>query len=178
LRVRTRRPSESAGRRWSGQVYLCVPRAWPDLVRRLTAGVPASRLHLPWVPLTNVNVAWGYLELGTAVEEARHRERRAGLLVNALPRESRTFSVSLEVVRDLRVRAEQRHFGLTAEDLLDAGPAGRARQASQAAWEEGVERLLVPSAVHHGGSLLVIFPGSLRPGSHFLPTSGMWIGGD
>jgi hypothetical protein len=176
LDTRTRRRPEPAGREWSGEIYLYVTR---DLsARLLTGGMPASKLwpHFPWAPITDIDVAWGYLELSTAIEEATHFGRRDVPPV-ALPREPRTFSVRLQAVRDLRLPAERQHFGLTSADLLSPGPAGRAHEAAESAWVEGAEGLLVPSAVRDGGSVLVIFPDNLLPGSLFWPTAQVRVGG-
>jgi RES domain-containing protein len=170
LHTRTRMRSEPPGQELSGELYLYVRRNLP--ARFLTDGMPASKLrpHFPWAPFSDINVAWGYLELSTAIEEALHRERCA-VPPNPQPREPRTFSVRLQAVRDLRLPAEQQHFGLTVADLLNTAPSGRAHWASELAWKEGAEGLWVPSAIFNGGSVLVIFPGSLRPGSYFRPTT-------
>jgi hypothetical protein len=161
LHTRTRMRAEPPGQGLSAEVYLYVPRGLT--ARFLTGGMPASKLrpHYPWAPLTDIDVAWGYLELATAIEEAHHFERRIIPSIT-LPREVRTFSVRLQAVRDLR----------------NTAPTEQAHEASELAWEEGAEGLWVPSAICDGGSVLVIFPESLRPGSYFRPTTHLCVGGD
>ena len=177
LRNRTRRSSQPGGGEWSGLLYLYPRLARPELAWLLTQGLPAAHLDFPWSPLANVMVAWGYLEPDTARAEAERRGWHAPL-AGAPPPEPCVFSARLECVWDLRGGTEQRYFGLTGEDFRDGRPAGPAGRAAQAVWDRGAEGLLVPSAVVEGGSLLVLFPEFLRPGSHFRPTSARWIGGD
>ena len=114
------------------------------------------------------------LDKATAVAELDARARYYGLSVDALqPSVLVAVEMRLQALMDLRQPAVLAALSVTLDaiatcDWRAAQAAGRealTQALGRAAYESGLEALLVPSAQVPDGLNLVFFPGACRPGS-------------
>ena len=114
------------------------------------------------------------LDKATAVAELDARARYYGLSADALqPSVLVAVEMRLQALVDLRQPAVLTALGITPDaiatcDWRAAQAAGRealTQALGRAAYENGLEALLVPSAQVPDGVNLVYFPGANRPGS-------------
>jgi RES domain-containing protein len=127
-----------------------------------------------WNPRGVFRAVYGSLTPETAMGESLAHSRYSGLPpANDLPRVFVAISVRLQRVLDLTPGDARRALRVARERMLtedwrrarDRGDEALTQAIGRAAFEVGMEGLLVPSAQPEGGVNLVVFPENLQPGS-------------
>ena len=142
--------------------------------RDLLSGEGVRRYGGRWNAAGSFAAVYASLTPETAVAEALAHSRHYGIPdADVLPRVLVALDASLAALADLTdggarriLRVSRRR--LCGEPWRRAAEAGRealTQAIGRAAFEAGLEALLVPSAASRAGANLVVFPERLRPGS-------------
>lgn len=173
LRRAMRRCRPMAGP-WSGVLFRSVSPEYANS-RDLVSGLGARRNGARWNPPGQFAAVYGSLNAETALREALAQYRRFGIPeASVMPRLLVALEANLAIVLDLtngRIRSvlSLSRRRMRNEDWLARQAAGLeavTQTAGRAAFEEGLEGLVIPSAPLPRGVNVVIFPANLRAGSH------------
>jgi len=160
-------------RPFSGIAYRSTSPAYANS-RDLLSGEGVRRHGGRWNPRGAFAAVYASLAPETALAEALYRFRDYGFSeADALPRVFVALEVRASAVADLTdgrarqaLRVSRRRMRRESWRRLQAAGREAVTQAiGRAAYERGLEALLVPSAADRAGTNLVLFPARLRPGS-------------
>jgi RES domain-containing protein len=121
-----------------------------------------------------VRAVYASLDIITATYEAYQNFLDFGFSLSAIrPRVTAGASVKLGTVLNLTDSAIRRKIGFTLTELLDEdweaiqarGEESWTQAIGRGCCQAGFESILVPSARHHGGTNIVVFPDRLAAGS-------------
>jgi RES domain-containing protein len=158
---------------WSGVAYRSVSPAYAGAGDMLS-GAGVRRHGGRWNAAGSFAAVYASLSPETAVAEALAYVRHYGIPdADALPRLLVALQASLASLADLTEGSARRILGVSHRRLrsepwrraADAGREALTQAIGRAAFEAGLEALLVPSAANRAGANLVVFPERLRPGS-------------
>jgi RES domain-containing protein len=160
-------------RAWSGVVYRSTS---PDYSASadLVSGEGARRHGGRWTPPGFFTAVSASLSPETALAEALAHFRHYRIPeADAMPRVLAALDVQVEALADLTHALARRTLRVSrrrmrAERWREASANGRealTQAIGRAAFEAGLEGLLVPSAPDRRGTNLLVFPARLRPGS-------------
>jgi RES domain-containing protein len=148
--------------------------------RELLSGEGVRRHGGRWNPPGAFTAIYASLTPETAIAEALSHFRHYGIPdADAMPRVLVALEVKLESVADLadgRARrilriSRRRMRGEPWRALQGKGREALTQSIGRAAFEAGLEGLLVPSAATRNGTNVVVFPEHLRSGSRLLVRS-------
>lgn len=114
------------------------------------------------------------MTLDLAYEEAREQARRAGIPDSSVvPLVARSIELSVSIAMDLSDGEFRNRLQVSASRMTDTdwqlenyqGHEALPQAVGRAAFETGIEALIVPSKVASGTNI-VVFPHNLRPGSN------------
>jgi RES domain-containing protein len=160
-------------RTWSGLAYRSVSPAYAG-AREVLSGEGVRRYGGRWNAAGSFAAVYASLTPETAVAEALAHSRHYGIPdADALPRVLVALDASLASLADLTDGRARRILRLSRRRLrsepwrhaADAGREALTQAIGRAAFEAGLEALLVPSAANRVGANLVVFPERLRPDS-------------
>lgn len=158
---------------WSGVLFRSTSPEYANS-RDLVSGEGSRRTGARWNPPETFAAVYGSLNVATAVAEALAYYRRFGIPeADAMPRVLVAIEAHLALALDLTSGAVRSKLSLSKkrmrkEDWLLRQAAGQeavTQAAGRAAFEEGLEALIVPSAPVARGVNMVVFPANLRAGS-------------
>jgi len=158
---------------WSGVLFRSTSPEYANS-RDLVSGEGSRRTGARWNPPGTFAAVYGSLDAATAVAEALAYYRRFGIPeADAMPRVLVAIETHLALALDLTSGAVRSRLSLSkrrmrTEDWLLRQAAGQeavTQAAARAAFEEGLEALIVPSAPVPRGVNVVVFPANLRAGS-------------
>lgn len=162
---------------WEGWVYRsAAPRYSGD--GDIVTGEGSRRMGGRWNPPGSFRTVYASLHPETAMKEALATFLYYGWsLHGAMPRVFRALDIGLGRVVSLRSRRVRERLSpwlkpSLTEDwraLQSLGRESTAQAIGRAAFELGLEGLLVPSHAARGGTNLVAFPDNLAPGSRIRP---------
>ena len=153
---------------WSGEVYRS---ATPRYCRSndLISGLGSAKVGGRWNPPGDLRTVYASLDPETAMAESLATFRYYGwALYEAMPRVFRALEVRLSAVLDLEDLPHpisRRLETALAEDwrvLQASGRESLSQAIGRAAFEAGLEALLVPSHARPGRTNLVAFPQNFR----------------
>jgi len=158
---------------WVGEVYRS---ATPRYARTgdIVTGVGSAKMGGRWNPPGSFPTVYASLQPEAAMSESLATFRYYGWdLYNAMPRVFRALEAHLSRILDLRRLEILPYLGAwlemaRSEDWRALQRAGRepaTQMIGRAAFESGLEGLLVPSFASPGNTNLVAFPESFAPGS-------------
>jgi RES domain-containing protein len=158
---------------WSGEVYRS---ATPRYARTgdIVTGAGSAKTGGRWNPPGSFPTVYASLQPEAAMAESLATFRYYGWdLYNAMPRVFRALEAHLSRVLDLRRPEILLDLGLWLEAaqhedwraLQRAGRESATQMMGRAAFESGLEGLLVPSFASPANTNLVAFPGNFAPGS-------------
>jgi RES domain-containing protein len=169
---------ESLAEPWSGEVYRSAALRYAKTGDMVT-GLGSAKAGGRWNPPGSFPTVYASLEPEAAMAECLAVFRYYGwALHDAMPRIFRALRADLGRVLDLRQPDAGRHLDaalelVRVEDWRAAQESGReatAQAIGRAAFEVGLEGLLVPSFASPQKSNLVAFPGRFTPGSSIRAT--------
>ena len=159
---------------WEGMVYRsAAPRYSGD--GDILTGLGSLRMGGRWNPPGCCRTVYASLDPETAMKEALAAFKYYGwALHGAMPRVFRALDIRLARVGSLRHRRMRKHLApwpqaALAEDWRSLQASGRestSQAIGRAAFELGLEGLLIPSHAARARMNLIAFPDSLLPGSH------------
>jgi RES domain-containing protein len=170
---------------WSGVLFRSTSPEYANS-RDLVSGEGSRRTGARWNPPETFAAVYGSLDVATAVAEALAYYRRFGIPeADAMPRVLVAIEAHLTLALDLTSGAVRSRLSLSKKRMRkeqfwrgtfrSPEPPGLLRQAAgqeavtqaagRAAFEEGLEALIVPSAPVPRGVNMVVFPANLRAGS-------------
>ena len=162
---------------WDGVVYRsAAPRYSGD--GDLATGAGSFRMGGRWNPPGRCRTVYASLDPETAMKETLATYRYYGwALHDAMPRVFRALDIRLARVASLPYRRVREHLApwliaALEEDwrsLQSSGRESTSQAIGRAAFEAGLEGLLVPSHASRGKTNLVTFPDNLLPGSQLRP---------
>lgn len=158
---------------WEGMVYRsAAPRYSGD--GDIVTGAGSLRMGGRWNPPGCCRTVYASLDPETAMKEALATFRYYGwALYDAMPRVFRALDVRLARVASLRQRRVREHLAPWLQAALDEdwrslqsnGQESTSQAIGRAAFELGLEGLLVPSHAARAKLNLVAFPDNLPPDS-------------
>jgi RES domain-containing protein len=137
----------------------------------LLTGEGSKRVGGRWNPV-GIAVIYASLSPETAMAETLAHHRYYGIAIeDAMPRTFVAIEVRLTNVADLRLGVNRQRLRLSLDriqsiDWRKEALAGRqpvTQQVGRAAFEIGLEGVIVPSAADPAGHNLLIFPANLQP---------------
>ncbi|MGE5276322.1 MAG: RES family NAD+ phosphorylase [Acidobacteriota bacterium] len=158
---------------WSGVAYRSASPAYAGS-RDLVSGEGVRRHGGRWNPPGAFAAVYASLSPETALAEALAQFRHYGIPeADALPRVIAALEVRLEALSDLTAGSAPRTLRVSRRRMRNDAwrrAQGEGRESltqaiGRAAFEAGLEALLVPSAADPSGTNLVVFPARLAPGS-------------
>ena len=160
-------------RSWRGDAYRSASVRYADR-RDLLSGRGSRDAGGRWNPLGSFDTVYLSSDVDTAWEESFAHHRHYGIpIYSALPRTFVAVQVNLqrllylvdgEIRQRLRI-SEERMLDEPWHELQDHAEEALTQTIGRAAFDLGLEGLVVPSAESVTGENLVIFPHHLRPGS-------------
>jgi RES domain-containing protein len=171
----------AAPRAWSGVAYRSTSPAYAS-ARDLLSGEGVRRHGGRWNPPGAFAAVYASLSPETALAEALAHFRHYRIPVaNAMPRVLVALEVDVAALADLTggpagriLRVSRRRMRRDPWRRAQArGRESLTQAIGRAAFEAGLEGLLVPSAADRAGKNLVVFPARLHPESrlHVRPTA-------
>lgn len=168
---------------WSGVLFRSTSPEYANS-RDLVSGEGSRRTGARWNPPETFAAVYGSLDVATAVAEALAHYRRFGIPeADAMPRVLVAIEAHLALALDLTSGAVRSRLSLSKKRMRNehwllrqaAGQEAVTQAAGRAAFEEGLEALIVPSAPVPRGVNMVVFPANLRAGSCLAvrPHAGM-----
>jgi len=160
-------------RPWSGVAYRSVSPAWAG-DRDLLSGEGVRRYGGRWNAAGGFAAVYASLTPETAVGEALAHVRHYGIPeADAMPRIVVALDAAVAALLDLTDGSVRRSLRVSRRRLrtdpwrsaAEGGREALTQAIGRAAFEAGLEALLVPSAADRRGANLVVFPARLRPGS-------------
>jgi RES domain-containing protein len=160
-------------RPWSGIAYRSASPAYAG-GKDLLSGEGVRRHGGRWNAAGAFAAVYASLKPETAIAEALAHFRYYAIPdADAMPRVVVALDASLAALADLTDGRARRVLRVSRRRMRGDGwrrSAGRGRESltqaiGRAAYEAGLEALLVPSAADRNGANLVVFPARLRPGS-------------
>jgi RES domain-containing protein len=158
---------------WAGDLYrFAVPR-WATVAHLLT-GAGALQEGGRWHPMGLCRAVYGSLDPETALAESlAHFRRFHWPIRNAMPRTLNAVAAQLHHVLDLTHGPIRQRLGLSFKRILEErwwerqerDEEALTQAVGRAAFQLGLEALVVPSAVRARGAGLVLFPDNQRPQS-------------
>lgn len=158
---------------WEGTVFRS---ATPQYASgdAILSGEGSRRYGGRWNPPDSFPTVYASLSPETAMAESLAHFRYYGIpLTAAMPRLFVAIEVRFSWVLDLREGSIRQRIGVSHRRMLDApwrspSPPGLlpiTQAIGRAAFEAGLEGLLVPSVAHRKGGNLVVFPTHRKPSS-------------
>ena len=160
-------------RPWTGLAFRSASPAYAGS-RDLLSGEGVRRHGGRWNPAGGFAAVYASLSPETAIAEALAHFRYYGIPeADAMPRVLVAVEASLAALADLTEGRARRTLRVSRRRMRGDGWRRSAEQGREsltqaigrAAYESGLEALLVPSAADRRGTNLVVFPARLRPGS-------------
>ena len=167
-------------RTWEGVAFRSVSPAYAG-ARDLLSGEGVRRHGGRWNAAGSFAAVYASLSPETAVAEALAHARHYGIPdAEALPRVLVALDASVAALVDLTEARARRILRVSRRRLrgepwrraADAGREALTQAIGRAAFEGGLEGLLVPSAASRTGVNIVVFPERLRPGSRLAVRRG------
>lgn len=158
---------------WSGVAYRSASPAYAGS-RDLLSGEGVRRHGGRWNPPGLFAAVYASLSPETALAEALAQFRHYGIPeADALPRVIAALEVRLAALSDLTAGGARRSLRVSRRRMRSdpwrraqgEGRESLTQSIGRAAFEAGLEALLVPSAADPSGTNLVVFPARLHPGS-------------
>lgn len=158
--------------RWSGPLYRSVTPKYAGSAD-LVSGVGARKHGGRWNPPGSFRTVYGASTPELAIAESLAWSRRAGIAdADVMPRVVRGMSVALLKAGDLTDGLVRRRLRVTLADLVEepwferntAGHEALTQAVGRAAFEAGLDGLIVPSSQSRSAFAVVVFPDLLGPG--------------
>ena len=158
---------------WTGDLYRFAAPRWASPAH-LLSGAGGFEAGGRWHPVGLCRAVYASLDPETALAESlAHYRRFQWPIRDAMPKTLHAVAAQLHQVLDLAQGAIRQRLGLSFKRILEERWWERQEQdeeavtqaVGRAAFQLGLEGLLVPSAARAGGAGLVFFPDNQRPQS-------------